>query len=286
MKDIDKIKKLKQNYNDIKIPENLNDVVNDAINSKHRNKRINKKWIVAAASVCVVIGAVNINKSFAQSLEEIPVIGSVIKIINFSNYQIKEDGYEASIKVPKIEGLDNKDLEYKLNKEFESEGKKLYDQYLQEVKSLKDSNSAGHKAAESWYEVKTDNDKILSLVIYNYEAQGSSNTTRKFYNIDKKNQVILTLEGMFKNDNYIDAISNNIKEQMKNQMKQDENKIYWLDDKEMGDENFKSIDKNQDFYINKDGELVICFDKYEVSPGYMGLVEFTIPNDIIQPLMN
>ena len=91
---------------------------------------------------------------------------------------------------------------------------------------------------------------------------------------------------MFKNDNYIDAISNNIKEQMKNQMKQDENKIYWLDDKEMGDENFKSIDKNQDFYINKDGELVICFDKYEVSPGYMGLVEFTIPNDIIQPLMN
>ncbi|MDO7203289.1 hypothetical protein Q5M85_02620 [Paraclostridium bifermentans] len=36
---------------------------------------------------------------------------------------------------------------------------------------------------------------------------------------------------------YIDAISNNIKEQMKNQMKQDENKIYWLDDKEMGDEN-------------------------------------------------
>ena len=102
MKDIDKIKKLKENYNDIKIPENLNDVVNDAINSKHRNKRIHKKWIVAAASVCVVIGAVNTNKSFAQSLEEIPVIGSVIKIINFSNYQIKEDGYEASIKVPKI----------------------------------------------------------------------------------------------------------------------------------------------------------------------------------------
>lgn len=91
---------------------------------------------------------------------------------------------------------------------------------------------------------------------------------------------------MFNNDKYIDAISNNIKEQMKNQMKQDENKIYWLDDKEMGDENFKSIDKNQDFYINKDGELVICFDKYEVAPGYMGLVEFTIPNDIIQPLMN
>lgn len=285
MKDIDKIEKLKKKYNDIKIPDNLNEVVNDAINSKKRDKNANKKWIVAA-SVCIVIGAVNVNKSFAQSLEQIPVIGNVIKIINFSNYQIKEDGYEASINVPKIEGLDNKDLEYKLNKEFEAEGKKLYDQYLEEVKTLKESNSSGHKAAESWYEAKTDNDKILSLVIYNYEAQGSSNTTRKFYNIDKKNQTILTLEGMFKDDKYIDAVSENIKEQMRNQMNQDENKVYWLDDKEMGDENFKYISKDQDFYINEDGELAICFDKYEVAPGYMGLVEFTIPNDIIQPLMN
>jgi hypothetical protein len=285
MKDIDKIEKLKKKYNDIKIPDNLNEVVNDAINSKKRDKHANKKWIVAA-SVCIVIGAVNVNKSFAQSLEQIPVIGNVIKIINFSNYQIKEDGYEAYIKVPKIEGLDNKDLEYKLNKGFEAEGKKLYDQYLEEVKTLKESNSSGHKAAESWYEAKTDNDKILSLVIYNYEAQGSSNTTRKFYNIDKKNQTILTLEGMFKDDKYIDAVSENIKEQMRNQMNQDENKVYWLDDKEMGDENFKYISKDQDFYINEDGELAICFDKYEVAPGYMGLVEFTIQNDIIQPLMN
>ncbi|WP_250673592.1 DUF3298 domain-containing protein [Paraclostridium ghonii] len=286
MKDIDKIEKLKKNYNDTKIPDNLNEVVNDAINSKKRNKSASNKWIIVAASLCIVIGSVNVNKSFAQTLEQIPVIGNVIKVINFSNYKIKEDGYDASIKVPKIEGLDNKDLEYKLNKEFEKEGKKLYDQYLQEVKDLKEAKSVGNKDAESWYEVKTDNDKILSLVIYNYESQGSSNTTRKFYNIDKKNQTILTLEGMFKNDKYIDIISENIKEQMRNEMKADKNKIYWLDDKEMGDENFKSISENQDFYINKDGELVVCFDKYEVAPGYIGLVEFTIPNDIIQPLMN
>lgn len=286
MKDIDKIEKLKKNYNDIKIPDKLNEIVNNAINYKKRNKYTNKKWMLVAASLCVIIGYVNVDKSFAQTLEQIPVIGNVIKIINFSNYKIKEEGYEASIKVPKIEGLENKDLEYKLNKEFEDEGKKLYDKYLQEVKGLKEANLVGNKDSESWYEVKTDNDKILSLVIYNYESQGSSNTTRKFYNIDKKNQTILTLEGMFKNNKYIDIISENIKEQMRNEMKADENKIYWLGDKEMGDENFKSISKDQDFYINEDGELVICFDKYVVAPGYVGLVEFTIPNEIIQPLMN
>ncbi|CEO22617.1 anti-sigma-V factor rsiV [Paraclostridium sordellii] len=280
-----KIDKLKENYNNIKIPARLNDVVNDAINKKS-NHKIQTKWLVTAASICAVVGAININPVFADNLEQIPVIGNLVKIVNFSNYQIKDNGYEASIKVPKIEGLDNKELEYKLNKEFEENGKKLYSQYLEEVKGLKESNESGHKSAESWYEVKTDNDNILSLVIYEYEAEGSSNTTRRFYNIDKKNQTVLTLEGMFKNDNYINVISENIKQQMAEQMKRDKNKIYWLNDKEARNSNFKSIKRDQGFYINKSGELVICFDKYEVGPGAMGLVEFTIPKDIIKPLMN
>lgn len=278
------IDELKKHYDSIEIPDKLSFVVNDAINKNKRKKR-NIRYLTTAASVVVVIGVININPVFAQTLEEIPVIGSIVRVVNFTNYQIKEGTYEASIKVPKIEGLDNKDLEYKLNKEFEEEGKKLYNQYLEELKGLQDSGSSQHKASETWYEVKTDNDKILSLIIYNYQAQGSSNTTRKFYNIDKKNQTVLTLEGMFKNDDYIDVISNNIKKQMEENMKKDENKIYWLKDKTMGEGNFKSIKKDQGFYINDNGELVICFDKYEVAPGYMGLVEFTIPKDVIKPLL-
>ncbi|MGL5754465.1 MAG: DUF3298 domain-containing protein [Paraclostridium sp.] len=279
-----KIDKLRKDYDDTKIPDKLNDVVNDAINKKSNNKK-QIKWLVAAAFLCVVIGTVNINPVFAETLEKIPVIGNVIKIMNFSNYEIKDEGYEASIKVPKIEGLDNKKLEYKLNKEFESEGKNLYNQYLEEVKGLKEANTSGHKAAQSWYEVITDNKDILSLVIYNYEAQGSSNTTRKFYNIDKHNQTILTLEGMFKNGDYVKLISENIKEQMKQKVKSDKDKVYWIDE-ENEEMNFNTIKKDQGFYINEKGEFVICFDKYEVAPGYMGLVEFVIPKEVIKQIMN
>jgi hypothetical protein len=286
MKEIDKINKLKQRYNDVSIPNRLNDVVNDAINSKKTYKQKHTKWIVAAASLCVVVGSININPVFADNLEKIPVIGDLVKIINFSNYEVKENGYEASIKVPNIQGLENKELEYKLNKEFEEEGKRLYNNYLEEIKLLNESNEKGHKEAKSWYEVQTDNDDILSLVIYNYEAQGSSNTTRKFYNIDKNNQTVLTLEGMFKNDDYINVISENIKQQMREQMKSDKNKYYLLDDKMNPETNFKSIKKDQQFYINKNGDIVISFDKYEVAPGYMGVVEFVIPKEVIKPLVN
>lgn len=283
--DKNKIYELKKNYESIEIPDELSFVVNNAINKNKRRKR-NIRHLITTASVVVVIGVININPVFAHTLEEIPVIGSVVKVVNFANYKIKEGTYEASIKVPKIEGLDNKELEYKLNKKFKEDGEKLYNQYLEEVKGLKDSGSSEHKASESWYEVKSDNDKILSLVIYNYQAQGSSNTTRKFYNIDKKNETVLTLEGMFKNDNYIKKISDNIKDQMEEQMKKDENKCYWLNDENIGDENFKAIKKDQGFYINNNGELVICFDKYEVAPGYMGLIEFAIPKDVIKELLN
>ncbi|WP_270648175.1 anti-sigma-V factor rsiV [Paeniclostridium hominis] len=286
MKNKNKIDELKMEYDNIPIPERLKYVVNDAIESKKTYKQNQKKLLITAASLFLIIGAVNISPVFAENLEQIPVIGSVVKIINFSNYEIKENGYEASIKVPNINGLDNKELEYKLNKEFETQGKQMYSQYLEEIKSLKEVGKIGNKEVKSWYEIQTDNDDILSLVIYNYSAEGSSDTKRKFYNIDKHNQTILTLQSIFKNDDYIKVISENIKQQMKDQMKKDENKYYWLDEEIDPEINFKSIKKDQQFYINENKELVISFDKYEVGPGSMGVVEFVIPNEVINPLMN
>lgn len=286
MKKKEELKILKENYNNIEIPKDLDDVVNNAlssVNASNRRKVINR-WSSIAASLCIVVGAVNFSPSFADTLEDIPVIGNVIKVINLRNYRIDENGFDVSIDVPKIEGLKDKELEYKLNKDFEEDGKKLYKEYEQEMKMLKDKGIEGRELVKSWYEVKTDDDNILSLIIYNHYAQGSSNTTRKFYNINKKDQTVLTLEGMFVGTNYIDVISDNIKSQMRERMKENPNEYYWLDE-EMDDINFTKINKNQGFYINENGELVICFDKYEVGPGSTGLTEFVIPKDITSKLI-
>ena len=35
------------------------------------------------------------------------------------------------------------------------------------------------------------------------------------------------------------------------------------------------------FRSNDDGQIVICFDEYEVAPGYMGLVEFTVEDEAV-----
>lgn len=284
MKDKDSLKMLKKDYDNIKIPKELDDVVNDALNSNIKYRKYQNKMVIAASLLLVVLG-INISPAFAQTLSKIPIIGNLVKIITIKNYSIDENGYKASIDVPKISGLTDKKLEYKLNSEFEKEGKKLYEDFLEEMEILKSDKVQGHSLVESWYEVLTYNEDLFSVVVYTHYAQGSSNTIRKFYNIDKKNETVLSLEGMFKNNDYINVISQNIKEQMRDNMKKDKNKHYWIDD-EIKEMNFKFIDKNQDFYINKNGELVICFDKYDVAPGYMGLVEFTIPNNVIKPLLN
>ena len=161
-------------------------------------------------------------------------------------------------------------------------GRKFYDDFMKEIDELKKADmDEAHMGIASGYEVKTDTDKLLVIGRYVVNTAGSSSTTIKYDTIDKQNKLLITLPSLFKDEAYIDIISENIKAQMKEQMK-DENNVYWLEDEMMGDENFSKIDKNQSFYITKDNQLVIAFDKYEVAPGYMGNPEFIIPSELLK----
>ena len=81
-------------------------------------------------------------------------------------------------------------------------------------------------------------------------------------------------------------ISKEITKQMITQMEQDSSLTYWVKNPNKEDNNplntFEKIKPDQNFYINKHNKLVISFDKYEVAPGYMGIVEFVIPTDVLK----
>ncbi|WP_249651017.1 RsiV family protein, partial [Lysinibacillus sp. D4A3_S15] len=47
-------------------------------------------------------------------------------------------------------------------------------------------------------------------------------------------------------------------------------------------EEFTAIQPDQQFYISDKGKLVLSFDKYDVAPGFMGVVEFEIPTDVLK----
>lgn len=284
------LQQLKKNYMDVPIPVELDFIVKKSLEDngvKITNSKANFKGIkIAAASIvaATALFTVGVNSSpvFAASLSNVPVVGSIVKILTFREYTVNEDSYNADIKVPSIQGLENKDLENNLNDKYLTENKKLYEDFMADMEDMK-SNGDGHLGVSSGYVVKTDNDRLLSIGRYVVNTVGSSSTTMKYDTIDKQSEILITLPSLFKNDSYVNIISENIKKQMIEQNKADENKFYWVEgiEKDMDMDLFENISKDQNFYINSEGKLVISFDKYEVAPGYMGVVEFVIPTEIL-----
>lgn len=285
--------KLLQNLNTIEIPDELDEIVNEAIKkgSVPQERMIYmKKWIrnVAATAAVVTIsfiGAANLSPAFAQSISDIPVLGTLVKVVSFRQFDYHEDTYNASIDTPVLEGLKNEELQNTLNTKYLEENKKLYEQFEAEVADMESFEEGGHLGLDSGFEIKTNNDQILSIGHYVVNTVGSSSTTMTYDTLDKQNEVLITLPSLFIDDRYIEIISENIKEQMKEIMASDENKAYWIGNTAEMADGFDKIDANQSFYITDQGKLMISFDKYAVAPGYMGIQEFEIPTDVLQDIL-
>lgn len=280
-----KLDELKKEYNQIPVPAELDFVVRQAL-KKNRGISVMKKTAIgAAAAALLFVGCVNASPALARSMEQLPVLGQVVKVVSFTSYKVEDGGNSAHIEVPSLEDMNNTELQASLNEKYAAESKALYEQFLTETK-LQDVKG-GHFSIDSGYEIKTNNEQILSLARYVVETAGSSAESYHIDTIDKQNEWLITLPSLFKHDDYIAVISDNIKQQMISRMEQDESLIYWIeqaDDEAMTDA-FQHISADQTFYINDQQQLVIVFNEYEVAPGYMGIVEFTIPSEVLADVL-
>jgi hypothetical protein len=283
------LQQLKNEYLDVPIPKELDFVVKKAlkdsgvnvVNKKSNFKRMRIAAASIAATVAIITVGVNSSPALALTLSKAPVVGGIVKVLTFREYTVNEDKYQADIKVPSIQGLNNKALENSLNEKYLTENKKLYEGFMADMENLK-KNQGGHIGINSGYRVKTDTERILSVENFTFSTVNSL-SKNGFVTIDKKNEILITLPSLFKDPSYVDIISENIKKQMIEQNKADKNKFYWVEgiDQNGTMELFEKISDDQSFYINKENKLIICFEKFEVAPGYMGNVEFVIPTEIL-----
>lgn len=284
---------LKQKYEEVAIPEELELVVKKAIKDGGKNKIKGKYFwkragAVAAAAVLAVTSltaGLNSSPAFANTMAKVPGMSGIVNVLTFKEYIVDEENFHSQIDIPNIEGLENKELEKILNEKYIAEAQELYVDFVQEMSELKEIG--GHLGVDSGYAIKTDTDRILSIERYFVNTVASSSTKLKYDTVDKKNQILLTLPSLFKDEQYVEIISENIKSQMVEKMKADENVIYWFaqEDEEMFVEEFEAISLEQNFYISADNRLVIVFDKYDVAPGYMGNPGFEIPTEILADIL-
>lgn len=282
-----KMDKLKNNYENIEIPEELDRVVRASIREakmKHRKKRLvfRNSIIGAAAAAALFIGSINVSPAFAKSMVNVPLLGSIVEVFTVQQLTVDEGTYQANVKTPVFSGMDDEELQATLNEKYKEENKELFAQFEKEIAELEELGG-GHLGVDAGYEVMTDNDRILSIMRYQVNTVASSSTTMRYDTIDKVDNVLITLPSLFKDDSYVAAINTYIADEMERQMAADE-MISYFTDNEYG-EGFTTIRPDQNFYITDDQKLVISFDKYEVAPGYMGVVTFEIPTEVVRDLL-
>ena len=281
----DKFDRVKESYENIEIPNELDFMVRSTLKNGMRMKKMKKnitKTSISAVSVVILLFVViNISPAIANSMKEIPVIGALVKIITLKTYTVDEVLYDADIVVSKIDGLEDKDIQDELNEKYEKESLEEYEAFIKEIEEMK-LNNEGNKAVSTGMKIITDNDEVLSVLRWKVEAMASSKETHKYDTVLKKEKKLLKLPMLFVDDSYIKIISEDIISQMKKQMEEEEHSYFIKGENEP--EGFEKIDANQNFYINENGNLVICFDEYEVAPGCEGTVEFIVNRDILEKI--
>jgi len=208
-----------------------------------------------------------------------------VAVVTAQEIKMEDDRLHANIQVPAIVNLKDRDFQNTLNQRFLKDAEDAFQKFKEEIKDMNDAPLA----IDSGYKVVTDTDQLLSIQRYTVKTGASGYETIQYDTIDKKSNEWITLRSLFKDDQFLTVISENIKQQMRTQMKEDAGKVYWVRGSDQPDENlvdpFETITGVQPFYINNNGKLVISFNEYDVAPGYMGTVEFVIPTVAIEELL-
>lgn len=284
----EELKKLKEEYKDIEVPEIGAERMQSAIRrakmdkKRDRKKRLLRNWGIGVAAALVIAALPNTNENIAYAMGNLPVIGGLFRVITVREFTHNDGNYEANVKVPVII---SEDAENSAESEAIEHINKSVEEYTNELISQfeADMEEEGHKGLDISYETVMDNDKWFTLKVTALEVQASSYQVQRFYHVDKMNGKVAELNDLFSEGaDYISPISEEIKKQMKEQIDA-ETGFYFLENDEYVD-GFIEIGPNQNFYLNEDGNIVIVFDEYEVAPGYMGNPEFIIPAEVVSSI--
>lgn len=291
------LEKAKRQYEAIEIPEELNKVIINNVKGRKEKEVIHmKKYYLAAipaAAVIIFTVGLNTSYSFASAMEEVPVLGTVAKVLTIRSYQEKDVDKEVDVTVPKVEvtgsqkeeSTENSESVGKMVEDVNAEIDKAVAEYvkgaetrIEEYKqAFLETGGTEEEFAEKNiqvnvdYEVKHQDEDYLSFVVTGNESWVGAYAVNYYYNLDMKNGQQLTLKDLLGED-YVETANSQILSEMQKRTAENEDYMYF--DEDSG--GFTTVTEDDSFYINEAGNPVIVFEKYEVAPGFMGPQEFEI----------
>lgn len=147
------------------------------------------------------------------------------------------------------------------------------------------SQETGYQTLRFLHRTITDTPDWYCMEVFCYTASADGFEQVNHFTINKKTGERVELEDLFyAGADYITPISEEIISQMRSRMKENPEVEYWIDSEDDPESDFSRIREDQDFYIDDEGRLVICFNELEAAPMSMGTVEFIIPDKVLAPI--
>lgn len=284
----------KKEYLDMQIPEELHQRMKQVIEQDKKRRQERKvihmiKRTMASAAACLVIFAAGLNTSaaFAETAAGLPVIGGLARVLTIRSYHASEGDINLDMEVPAIENTSG-DAAFTeaVNQEIEKIVNDYTAQAEQEFAAYKEAFFATGGTEEEWngrqmdilvdYEVKYQKDPVLSLELTAAKGWVAASEERHYYNLDVASGRELTLSDVL-GDDWKNIANEEIDRQIKERIAADPSASFFgYGDNELTEAKFTSVSEDTEFYLNAEGDVVIVFPKYEIAPGYMGILEFTI----------
>ena len=185
---------------------------------------------------------------------------------------LKEKHYETegtidTVKIPHVVNVKDDKVKKVINKLITQ----AIDDFTNEFKEFDKEPNTEHKLiADITFQNYYSDDKIISFSINATQIMAGSYLQKKFYTVDLKTGEVYNIEHFLGSD-YQNIVKKSVQQQIAENKEKYPNLMYF-------DEavNNLKITNEQPFYINKDNQVVVVFNQFEIAPGYMSLPEFII----------
>jgi len=175
--------------------------------------------------------------------------------------RIEQNGI--NIVYPQVTGLPDTEVQERINRAIEERVQGL----IAEQRQWPDTSGLKIQEMTGTYKIGVNKNGILSIRLENYmypEHAAHGTTMVKSVTVDLETGKVYTLGDLFqRGTDFIMVLNQMIRQQFK------ERDIPMINE-------FRGITVNQDYYLTPKN-LVIYFQAYEYTPGYVGIPEFEIP---------
>lgn len=197
-----------------------------------------------------------------------------VQFVTISNDTYHLYGAEINVVIKHIEHVENKEVEKQINALIDQSIEDILTKQEQELKDVYQENHQIHTEISLNLSDYYVNDNLVSFSIVFLQIMASSFQEKTYHTIDLKTGDDYKIEHWLGKD-YTAIVKDEVVRQIGLQNKENGSDLYFMDEV-----NKLTIPPDQSYYINKDGQVVVAFPKYQIAPGYLGLPEFIMPVNI------